>query len=293
MSPKLLSFSILIAVLLNSVYSIPLNSTNNKVCHDIKSCLAKAVSFGSNPTPAQLCDICYVAMPLVRELIHKNNFKHLKDIVKLACIILKIVDEEVCFQAIDLFEVPVLNIINDTTLTNRELCSAGIGCGPITNPILNWNITLPSTPKPAVIKPAKPNPSSPKIRILQMSDIHIDFEYQVGALAACDQPLCCRNSSTSKLNSKTAGNLAGVWGDYRNCDVPLRTVENMFDYISKNEEFDFVYWTGDLPPHNVWDQTKDDQLNALDILTALFKKYFSKKAIFPTLGNHEASPVNL
>ncbi len=28
---------------------------------------------------------------------------------------------------------------------------------------------------------------------------------------------------------------AGYWGDARHCDIPLWTVENMFDYISKNE----------------------------------------------------------
>jgi len=40
--------------------------------------------------------------------------------------------------------------------------------------------------------------------------------------------------------------LAGYWGDYRNCDVPLWTVENMFDHISKNEDvilnyFKYIY----------------------------------------------------
>jgi hypothetical protein len=47
--------------------------------------------------------------------------------------------------------------------------------------------------------------------------------------------LCCRNSSSSKLNELDDLKLAGYWGDYRNCDVPIWTVENMFDYISKNE----------------------------------------------------------
>ncbi len=86
---------------------------------------------------------------------------------------------------------------------------------------------------------------------------------------------------------------AGYWGDYRNCDVPLWTVENMFEHISKTEQFDFVYMTGDIPPHNVWNQTKSDQLNAISVLTGLFLKYFPNKVIFSTLGNHEAAPCNL
>ena len=30
--------------------------------------------------------------------------------------------------------------------------------------------------------------------------------------------------------------MAGYWGDYRNCDIPLWTAENMFKHISENEE---------------------------------------------------------
>ena len=48
-----------------------------------------------------------------------------------------------------------------------------------------------------------------------------------------------------------------------------------------------------MPPHNVWNQTKSDQLNALERLTGLFQKYFPNKSIYPTLGNHEATPCNL
>jgi sphingomyelin phosphodiesterase len=69
---------------------------------------------------------------------------------------------------------------------------------------------------------------------LHLSDIHVDFEYQPGAPADCLDPLCCRNQSTPNPNSTASG--AGYWGDYRNCDVPLWTVESMFDYISKNEQ---------------------------------------------------------
>lgn len=51
--------------------------------------------------------------------------------------------------------------------------------------------------------------------------------------------------------------------------------------------------TGDLPPHNIWNQTKEDQLNAINVLTDLFLKYFPNKRIYSTLGNHEAAPSNL
>ena len=81
-------------------------------------------------------------------------------------------------------------------------------------------------------------PGSPVIRILQLADIHIDFEYQPGAIAECAQPLCCRNISTLRNDviEFEESIYAGFWGDYRSCDIPLWTVENMFEHISKNED---------------------------------------------------------
>ena len=46
----------------------------------------------------------------------------------------------------------------NSPLNHQELCSVVLDCGPIKNPILNWNITLPNVPKP----PLKP-PSQPKV----------------------------------------------------------------------------------------------------------------------------------
>lgn len=117
-----------------------------------------------------------------------------------------------------------------------EMCSLALGCSKIKNPIIAWNITFPDVPKPPVEPLRPPKPSSKKFRVLQLSDIHFDYEYMPGSLADCDQPLCCRNLSTSKSKSKTDESLAGFWGDYRNCDIPVWTVEDMFKYISKNEK---------------------------------------------------------
>lgn len=195
-------------------------------------------------------------------------------------------------MAVDLYEPVVLDVAKESKLSTSDVCSLALSCSSITNPILEWNVTLPDTPKPPVVSPTHPLPDSPTFKILQLSDIHIDFEYQPGAIADCDQPLCCRNSSTLKRGSNSHAT-AGYWGDYRNCDIPVWTVESMFEHIAMNEQFDFIYWTGDLPPHNIWNQSRNDQLEALEHLTSLFNKYFPNKIIFPTLGNHETQPCNL
>lgn len=57
-------------------------------------------------------------------------------------------------------------------------------------------------------------------------------------------------------------------------------------------QFDWVYWTGDLPAHNVWNQTREDQLDILTKCVDLMHKYLPNKTVFPSLGNHESAPVN-
>ena len=57
-------------------------------------------------------------------------------------------------------------------------------------------------------------------------------------------------------------------------------------------QFDYVMFTGDLPPHNVWNQSRDDQITSLQTYTDLMKKYLPNKMVYNTLGNHESAPVN-
>ena len=46
------------------------------------------------------------------------------------------------------------------------------------------------------------------------------------------------------------------WGDYRKCDTPLRTIEAMYKHIANHHSIDLIYWTGDLPPHDIWKQSR-------------------------------------
>ena len=57
-------------------------------------------------------------------------------------------------------------------------------------------------------------------------------------------------------------------------------------------QFDYILWTGDLPGHNVWNQTRSDQLHLLDYLHKLLNQYFPHTPVYSTLGNHESTPVN-
>jgi sphingomyelin phosphodiesterase len=58
------------------------------------------------------------------------------------------------------------------------------------------------------------------------------------------------------------------------------------------KDIDYIVWTGDLPPHDVWNQTRDDQLHVLKETVDQLVRYFPNTPIFPALGNHESTPVN-
>ena len=58
-----------------------------------------------SPTPQELCTICYDVAPVVRALVKKNETKYFHEIATLVCVGLKLTEEYVCYQAINLFEV--------------------------------------------------------------------------------------------------------------------------------------------------------------------------------------------
>lgn len=94
-------------------------------------------------------------------------------------------------------------------------------------------------------------------------------EYEVGSAADCRDPLCCRKDSGTPSWKRRE---AGYWGTYSKCDLPLRTVESLLKNVARTGPWDWVYWTGDIPAHNVWSQTRKQQLTELTVISELIQK---------------------
>lgn len=119
---------------------------------------------------------------------------------------------------------------------------------------------------------------------VQLSDIHIDPQYTVGASTKCFAPICCQKKSITGSGS------AGKWGDY-NCDAREITVAAQLDFIRQlDPKPDFFIYIGDNSPHNVLETPKAKQKDNLDVTNLLLDKLRDKGQIYPALGNHETFP---
>jgi len=93
------------------------------------------------------------------------------------------------------------------------------------------------------------------LRMVHISDLHLDTKYTPDSEADCGLPVCCRDAKgVVKLP-------AGFYGSY-NCDLPQNTLEDMLAFISNDIKPDIVLWTGDNVPHDIWEETKTEVSNA-------------------------------
>ncbi|XP_027529504.1 LOW QUALITY PROTEIN: sphingomyelin phosphodiesterase-like [Neopelma chrysocephalum] len=214
------------------------------------------------------------------------------------CQELRLARPPVCRQAVQLFQRDVVAAWARSVLRPPEACGLLLGprCGHW-DILGDWNLSLPAAPKPPVRPPAPPPPGAPTARILFLTDLHWDRRYTPGSAAACPDPLCCRGAP------RDGPGAAGFWGTYGKCDLPLHTIDALLaqlpnasgragDTGNGTGGFAAAYWTGDIPAHDVWQQSRGDQLRALRTVTALLRARLGGLRVFPAVGNHEATPVN-
>ena len=104
-------------ILLNIVIvkSLPFGLLAKNYCNgNLNECLNGVKDFNllsneaiKRPTPEQLCEVCGIIVPFIRELVRKNETKYFKDFATLICIGLKITQAEICEGAVGLFEVKI------------------------------------------------------------------------------------------------------------------------------------------------------------------------------------------
>ncbi|TKA61882.1 hypothetical protein B0A55_11844 [Friedmanniomyces simplex] len=151
-------------------------------------------------------------------------------------------------------------------------------------------------PKPKPANATKPAASGKTVKVLHMSDFHLDPRYKVGSEGNCTAGLCCRsNALNTALPAGQVSYPAPLYGAFE-CDTPydlglaaLQAVGPLTG-TSKENPLGWTVYTGDLVSHE--SQNELSRLYAEyaeDSVYGMFKTYLTGP-VFPVLGNHDTNP---
>ncbi|KAI6008598.1 sphingomyelin phosphodiesterase [Pisolithus marmoratus] len=157
---------------------------------------------------------------------------------------------------------------------------------PATVP-LNMTVWF-AKPKPNPLPPPK-KPSGERLKVLHVSDIHIDPRYATGYEANCTTSLCCRENVWNAASPDHVVLPAPRYGSYL-CDTPMSLMLAAMQAIpvlteTEGTGFNFSLFTGDLTAHD-----PDNQYSRyvfLVVVYDLLKKYVGPAPVYATLGNHD------
>lgn len=245
---------------------------------------------------ATACILCRSAVNVILEYRRegKDN-QFMFDLTMDICVSLHIQPQDVC-EGLLKRNLPILLYIfdNQAKLTEYTICGVilqGSNCA-IDDESFNWKIEIDTNGKEITgSKSEIPSGGPTDLTIVQITDVHFDPLYQTGALAECEEPLCCRRTDV-KISDESKG--AGKWGDYRDCDVPWYMYEDAVNQISKeHKKIDYIYFTGDIIDHGVWSTTNDGNRESIHQVNKYLKTVFPETKVFPLIGNHETNPLNV
>ncbi|KAE9414641.1 hypothetical protein Angca_004472 [Angiostrongylus cantonensis] len=134
----------------------------------------------------------------------------------------------------------------------------------------------------------------PRLRVLHLTDIHLDMMYTPGLETKCSEPQCCRPQGNPTISAKAnIKQPAGYWGMVGDCDAPYWLLTNMLEFIQKNHrDLDYIIVSGDLTSHAVWDYSRDTHTAIVRNISNTIKSYFPSTPTYFAVGNHEGVPID-
>ncbi|KAI1290275.1 Sphingomyelin phosphodiesterase [Halotydeus destructor] len=237
-----------------------------------------------------------------------------EDVFYDVCSTYRIESSSVCKGLSKSFSPALFFIFKNSKLSSKEMAAILLGRKCMTKAEyersrLNFSLTWPAINQSASASSSRTgrNGASPVTvqsgreagirKFLHLTDIHVDLDYQVGANVQCkEQVLCCRTGESVGSD----GELAGYWGELRgNCDIPNRvaieSLEKIRTVLSHDPtSFEYVLWTGDMTPHNVWQTSRTSVHESARTWSRLVQGHLpANMSVILVLGNHEAHPVDM
>lgn len=204
--------------------------------------------------------VCSVCQSVIDEFMFMRRVEFINETDLIAvsielCELFEIQTERVCRGVIELNAPTILYIVDQRQdLTADTVCRFLLDDGDCLNPYNDDNLDFAVTIDENVNENSEnenenivTTTSSPQqqqlldddLVIVHITDIHVDFKYKKGALAACKDFACCRDMEISDDVNATL--LAGYWGDYRGCDTPWHALEDAFNQIVRQHSVGFFF----------------------------------------------------
>ena len=196
----------------------------------------------------------------------------------------------ICPGLMDTYIPPILYIVSEALFSPNEICQKLDFCPPTNehqghvNNQLNHMITdiSDAAQRHDNTQHGKLDHQQP-IRILQLTDIHLDHQYKSGTPVDCGLFICCQEGMNGSGR-------AGQYGDYK-CDLPIATLNLLTNHLKQlNPQPDFIVYTGDNPPHDIWEESWQSQTNSTNFLVKYLSTKLPNQTIYPAMGNHETFP---
>ncbi|EPT05669.1 hypothetical protein FOMPIDRAFT_1110912 [Fomitopsis schrenkii] len=183
----------------------------------------------------------------------------------------------------------------------QAICAyyAGLCPVPATSPLnlTSWF----AKPKPDPL-PATRKATGQRLKVLHLSDLHIDPRYMVGSEANCTSSLCCRAGGAAASNETS---IPAPWFGSYLCDAPLSLVTATLQSIpvlagTEDSSFDWTIYTGDLLSHDPFNElSREYTLYTETLVYDLLKRTVNTGPVYAVLGNHDTymtamnSPYNI
>ncbi|RDB29530.1 Sphingomyelin phosphodiesterase [Hypsizygus marmoreus] len=148
-------------------------------------------------------------------------------------------------------------------------------------------------PKPNPLPPPK-KPSGKRLKVLHISDFHLDPRYATGAEANCTSGGPCCRKNNFNLGSPNATLLpAPRFGSFR-CDTPLSLGLSALQAIpalagTRDTGFAWTLYTGDLVSHDPDNQLSRGFVQYVETIAYdLFRRMLGSGPVYAALGNHDS-----
>ena len=116
--------------------------------------------------------------------------------------------------------------------------------------------------------------------------MHIDKNYKENAITNCGLPICCHDQPES--DDVFIQQTSGYWGTVGvPCDIPVHLSLALHEWFATQPMPDFVINTGDDPAHDIWKQSRQHNIDAMETVVAHHKLAFNGTRVYPAIGNHE------